>query len=345
MKPVYIYDAIRTPRSRAKDNGGLYDLRPHDLLMTLYKSLEERTGLDPQMIGEVVLGCVTQYGDQAANIAKTSTLYAGWPSDIGGLTVGRFCSSSIDAISIAALKISAGQEQAVVAGGVEMMSRVPMLKDQATVFLDPQFSIQCHMLMMGSGADLIASLHDVSREQADELAERSQRRAETARSEGYFKSIVPVYNPVKDRTVTEDECIRPDCDMEALAALLPAFAELGAQGVDAIQLRAYPHLKEISHIHTAGNSPAMADAATVTLLGDEVLGKKLGIAPKARIVDAATISDDPLQVLSGCVSVTDKLMKKQGLSVADVDLFEIHEAFAATIVKCQQELNIPRQQA
>lgn len=341
MKPVYIYDSIRTPRGRAKDSGALYDLRPHDLLKALYKSLEERTGLDPAQVGDVVLGCVTQYGDQAANIAKTSTLYAGWPSSIGGLTVSRFCSSSIDAISIAALKIAAGQEQVVIAGGVEMMSRIPMLGDKATVFMDPEFAAQCHMLMMGNGADLIATLSNVSRQQADEIAAQSQQRAATARREGYFKSIVPIYNPVKDITVTEDECIREGTTVEALAEMEPAFAKFGAQGVDAQQLRGYPHLDAINHVHTAGNSPAMADAAAVMLLGDEAFGEQLGIKPRGRIVAASTVSDDPLQVLSGCVAVTGKLMAEQGLQVSDVDLFEVHEAFAATSVKCQQDLNIP----
>ena len=152
MNSVYIYDAIRTARARAKDSGGLHDLRPHDLLKALYRALEQRSGLDPHLVGDVLLGCVTQHGDQAGNIAKTSTLYAGWPTTVGGLTVNRFCSSSIDAIAIAALKVAAGQERATVAGGVEMMSRVPMLSDQASVFVDPAFAAQCHMLMMGSAA-------------------------------------------------------------------------------------------------------------------------------------------------------------------------------------------------
>ena len=341
MKAVFIYDAIRTPRARAKDSGGLCDLRPHDLLRALYLSLQERIGLDPALVGEVVLGCVTQYGEQAANIAKTSTLYAGWPSTIGGLTISRFCSSGVDAINIGTLKIAAGQEQVVIAGGVEMMSRIPMLGDRAAVFVDPDFAVQCHMLMMGSGADLIGTLNGVSRQQADEIAVQSQQRAATARSEGYFKSIVPVHNPVKNITVAEDECIRPGTTLAALAAMEPAFAALGAQGADALQLAAYPHLAAIEHIHTAGNSPAMADAAGVTLLGDEALGRKLGIEPRARIIGAATASDDPLQVLSGCIAAAGKLMSEHGLQAADVDLFELHEAFAATVIKCQRVLDIP----
>jgi len=340
MRPVYVYDAIRTPRARAKESGGLHDLRPHDLLKCLYRSLEERTGLDPAWVGDVLLGCVTQHGEQAGNIAKTSTLYAGWPDSIGGLTVNRFCSSSIDAISLGALKIAAGQEQAVVAGGVEMMSRVPMLADKAAAFIDPRFAAECRMLMMGSGADLIATLQGVTREQADAVALQSQQRAETARREGYFTSIVPIDNPVKGITVSEDECIRAGTTLEGLAEMPPAFADIGGKGVDALQLSRYPQLSRIEHIHTAGNSPAMADAAALLLLGDETLGERLGARPRARIVAAATASDDPLQVLSGCVAATRKLLAEQGLDAADVDLFELHEAFAATVVKARQELGI-----
>jgi acetyl-CoA C-acetyltransferase len=340
-KPVYIYDSIRSPRARAKESGGLHDLSPHDLLKALYSSLQQRNNLDPQLIGDVVLGCATQYGEQGGNIAKTSTLYAGWPSHINGMTVNRFCSSSIDAINIAAMKVATGQESAVLAGGIEMMSRVPMLSDQAAIFIDPQLAAACQVLMMGNGADLAATLNNISRKQVDELAVLSQQRAATARDEGYFKSIVPIYNPTKDITVSEDECIRADTTLESLAALEPAFAKLGSKGADAIQLAAYPQLKKIEHIHTAGNSPAMADAAAVMLIGDEALGKKLGISPRARIVAAANACDDPMQVLTGCVAATKKLLLQQNLTAADVDLFELHEAFAATVLKCQKDLNIP----
>ena len=341
MKSVYIYDAIRTPRGRAKDTGALHQLRPHDLLKCLYQSLEQRNNLDPSLVEEVILGCVTQHGEQAGNIAKTSTLFAGWPSSVSGLTVNRFCSSSIDAINLSALKIAAGQATTMIAGGVEMMSRAPMLSDKAAVFVDPEFAAQCQMLMMGSGADLIASLNNVSREQADEIAYLSQQRAAHARAEGYFKSIVPVEDPATGATVTEDECIRSEATPESLASMPAAFADLGSKGVDDWQMAGHPELKEIRHIHTAGNSPAMADAAALLLLGDEALEKTLGIKPRAKIIAAATASDDPLQVLSGCIAATKKLMTEQNLKSKDIDLFELHEAFAATVVKCQQDLDIP----
>jgi acetyl-CoA C-acetyltransferase len=283
MKNAYIYDAIRSPRTRAKDSGGLHDLTPQELLRQLYESLRQRTGLDPATVGEVILGCVTQHGEQAGNIAKTSALYAGWPSHIGGMTVSRFCSSGIDAIALAALKIGAGQEQAIIAGGVEMMSRVPMLADKARAFIDPAFAAQCQMLMMGSGADLIASLYDVSREEADAIALASQQRAARARDAGWFKSIIPVENPAKGITCSQDECIRPSVTAEDLAALEPSFAKLGAMGVDTYQLAGYPGLAEVRHIHTAGNSPAMADAASLVLVGNGDAGRRLSGKPRARI--------------------------------------------------------------
>jgi acetyl-CoA C-acetyltransferase len=340
VKEAFIYDAIRSPRTKAKDSGGLHDLTPQELLKQLYEHLRQRTDLNPDLIGEIILGCVTQHGEQAGNIAKTSALYAGLPSHIGGMTVSRFCSSGIDAISLAALKIGAGHEQAVIAGGVEMMSRVPMLADQARAFIDPAFAAQCQMLMMGSGADLIASLYDVSRGQADAIALQSQQRAARARDEGYFASIVPLQNPDKNLTVTRDECIRGDMTIEQLAGLPAAFAELGTKGVDQAQLAGHPQLEAISHIHTAGNSPAMCDGAAVLLIGDAALANTLGRKPRGRILGAATASTDPLQVLTGCVSATERLLQEQGIGADQVDLFELHEAFAATTIKAQRDLGI-----
>jgi acetyl-CoA C-acetyltransferase len=340
VREAYIYDAIRSPRTRAKDSGGLHELTPHELLKQLYETLRERTGLDPADVGEIILGCVTQHGEQAGNIAKTSALYAGWPSHIGGLTVNRFCSSGIDAISLAALKVGAGQERAVIAGGVEMMSRVPMLSDAARAFTDPAFAASCRMLMMGSGADLIASLYGVTREQADAVALLSQHRAAEARAEGRFTSVVPIHNPGKGATADQDECIRGDITAEQLAELPAAFAGLGAKGVDQTQLAAYPDLERIDHVHTAGNSPAMCDGAAVVLVGDASLADTLGRPPRARISGAATADADPLQVLSGCVSATQRLLADQGLEPDEVDLFELHEAFAATTIMARRELGI-----
>ena len=338
MKDVFIYDAIRSARARAKANGGLHSLTPPELLKPLYKALTQRNHLDPVRVSEVILGCVTQYGEQAGNIAKTSALFAGWPQSVSGLTVHRFCSSSIDAIALAGLKVAAGRTEAIVAGGVEMMSRVPMLSDAARVFSDPAYAVQHQMLLMGSGADLIATRIGASREDCDAAALQSQQRATLAQQEGRFKSIIPI--ETSEGLISEDECIRTDMTAERLARLPAAFAELGAAGADQLQLAKFTELTAIEHVHTMGNSPAMCDAGALVLLGDAALGESLGIAPKARLVTSTTASGEPLEVVSGCVTVTEALLVDQSLRARDIDLFEIHEAFAATVVKTRQVLGI-----
>jgi|TARA_B110000967_G_C18857949_1_gene548298 acetyl-CoA C-acetyltransferase len=340
VNQTFIYDAIRTPRGRAKPEGGLADISPLKLLSILYKEIQRRNQLDPIWVEDVILGCVSQVNEQGGNIAKASLMYAGWPDSVPGMSVNRFCSSGLDAINIGVMKILAGQASCVVTGGIEMMSRVPMLSDKAVMFTDANIALSSRMLMMGSGADLIASDYGISREALDKLAYKSQQRATKATREGFFRSIIPIHNPVKKRTITQDECIRSSISLAQLAALPPAFAELGDSGVDALQLSEHSHLTEIIHVHTAGNSPSMADAAALVLLGDESLQENLKKTPVARVLAVATTCNDPLQVVSGCTAATAKLMSEQNITVEDIDLFEIHEAFAATIIACQRELNI-----
>lgn len=340
MNQTFIYDAIRTPRGRAKPEGGLADISPLKLLSVLYREIQHRNQLDPVWVEDVILGCVSQVNEQGGNIAKASLMYAGWPDSVPGMSVNRFCSSGLDAINIGVMKILAGQASCVVTGGIEMMSRVPMLSDKAVMFTDANIALASRMLMMGSGADLIASDYGISREALDKLAYKSQQRATKATREGFFRSIIPIHNPVKKRTITQDECIRSSISLAQLAALPPAFAELGDSGVDALQLSEHSHLTEIIHVHTAGNSPSMADAAALVLLGDESLQENLKKTPVARVLAVATTCNDPLQVVSGCTAATAKLMSEQNITVEDIDLFEIHEAFAATIIACQRELNI-----
>jgi acetyl-CoA C-acetyltransferase len=338
---AFIYDAIRSPRGKAKPEGGLHDLSPFELLAPLYDAICLRTGLDAGLVGEVVLGCVTQYAEQAGNIAKSSALYAGWPSQVSGLTINRFCSSGLDAINIAALKVNAGQEEVAVAGGIEMMSRVPMMSDQAAIFKDPEVALAARILLMGSGADLIASLYGASRQDVDEVALMSQQRAALARDSGFFTSVIPIDNPVKAQTIYQDECIRGDTTLESLGKLPASFESVGKAGADAVQLAHHDHLQAIAHVHTAGNSPAMADAAALVLVGAASLGEKISARPRAVIRAMVNASDDPLQVLTGCVAATEKLLRSQKLSVDDIDLFEIHEAFAATVLKARADLGIP----
>jgi len=340
MQQAYIYDAIRTARGRAKAEGGLADLSPLELLKNLYDHIAIRNHLDPQWIEDVVLGCVTQMGEQGGNIAKASLMYSRWPDSVPGITVNRFCSSGLDAINLAAMKVMTGQGTAILAGGIEMMSRIPMLSDKAILFADHAVALQSRMLLMGSCADLIASNYGISRQQVDQIAYDSQQRAARARREGYFTSIVPITNPVSGKVVDRDECIREHITLQQLADLPPAFADLGAMGVDELQLSEQPQLDHIEHVHTAGNSPAMADAAALVLIGDTDLEQRLGKPPVARIRAVATTCEDPLQVVSGCSAATRKLLTEQRLEVADIDLFELHEAFAATSILCQQQLQI-----
>ena len=339
MNSVYIIDSIRTPRARANQKGGLNKLNPYELLDVLYKDIKQKNFLNLNSIDEVILGCVTQYGEQAGNIAKSSVMFSGYPDSISGLTVNRFCSSSLDAINLGHLKIQSKQAKNIIAGGVEMMSRVPMLSDQAAIWTDVALADQAKIFLMGSGADLIASLFNISREDADLQALKSQQRAADAQTKNYFKSIIPVINEYKSINCVEDECIRRETTIESLTSLDPSFQKLGEQGVDQAQLNLFQSLEEIAHVHTAGNSPAMADAASMTLLSNKKTQEN-GQKARAKIISVVTVNDDPLLVLSGCILATQKLLAQNNLQVSDVDLFEIHEAFASTMIHCQRELNI-----
>ena len=339
MNSVYIIDSIRTPRARANQKGGLNKLNPYELLDVLYKDIKQKNFLNLNSIDEVILGCVTQYGEQAGNIAKSSVMFSGYPDSISGLTVNRFCSSSLDAINLGHLKIQSKQAKNIIAGGVEMMSRVPMLSDQAAIWTDVALAAQAKIFLMGSGADLIASLFNISREDTDLQALKSQQRAGDAQTKNYFKSIIPVINEYKSINCVEDECIRRETTIESLTSLDPSFQKLGEQGVDQAQLNLFQSLEEIAHVHTAGNSPAMADAASMTLLSNKKTQEN-GQKARAKIISVVTVNDDPLLVLSGCILATQKLLAQNNLQVSDVDLFEIHEAFASTIIHCQRELNI-----
>lgn len=338
MTDAYIFDAIRSPRTKARETGGLHSLTPSELLAQLYHALASRTQLDPNHLSEIILGCVTQYAEQAANIAKTSVLHAGWPASIAGMTINRFCSSSIDAIALAGLKVAAGQSAALIAGGVEMMSRIPLLADRARVFADLDFGASHRILLMGAGADLIATRHGISRAECDEVAYRSHQNAIRAQTQGRFTSIIPITG--LQAPVSKDECIRPSLSPQRLAEMPPAFDELGKAGSDAIQLAEFPSLDAISHVHTAGNSPAMCDAAAAVLVGSRAFGERFGLNPRVRIVDSITCCAEPLEVVGGCVAATAAIMERSALTEDDVDVFEIHEAFAATIVKLKRELRI-----
>ena len=338
MIDAYILEALRSPRTKAKESGGLHELTPSDLLTQLYHSLVLRTQIDPALLSEVILGCVTQQGEQAANIAKTSVLRAGWPVSVAGMTINRFCSSSIDAIALAAMKVNCGQTSALVAGGVEMMSRVPLMADGARVFADHDFGVNHQMLLMGAGADLIASRGEMSREDLDAVAFDSHQRALRAQEEERFTSIVPI--KTSKGWISSDECVRSSLTPDRLASMPTVFGDLGRSGSDQVQLAKFPELSEISHLHTAANSPAMCDAAAVLMIGSAEFAGEQRRKPIARIVDTVTCCGEPLEVVSGCVEATKAILERNQLVPSVVDVFEIHEAFAATIVKLQRELAI-----
>ena len=341
MKPVYILESVRTPRAKAKESGGLHDLNPFELLDSLYKFYSTNEIVDPDNLEEVILGCVTQYGEQAGNIAKSSALYSQYPDHVSGLSINRFCSSSLDAINIGYLKIASGQNNIIMAGGIEMMSRVPMLSDKAAIWTNVNIAKKSRIFMMGSGADLIGSVNKISRLDADTQALSSQKKAVYAQKNGHFKSIVPVFNPQKDFVCAEDECIRAETTIENLSSLNPSFEELGKNGVDALQLKYFPELSEMVHIHTAGNSPAMSDAASITLLSSSSSSASSDYRSRGIIKAVSVVSANPLLVLSGCIEATKQLLIKNNLTINDIDLFEIHEAFASTIILAQRELKIP----
>ncbi len=339
-RDAYIFEAIRTPRGRGKTTGSLYEVKPIDLLTTLFAELKQRYELDTAQVDDVILGCVTPIGEQGGNIAKTAALYAGWDLSVPGVQINRFCASGLDAVNLAAMKVRAGWEDLVVAGGVESMSRVPMGSDGGAMMLDPAVSMQIGFVPQGIGADLIATIEGFSREDVDRYALCSQQRAAHARANGYFKSIVPVRDQNGLVVLAEDEHIRPDTTLEALAALPPAFEMMGAMGFDDVALQKYVTVERINHVHTAGNSSGIVDGAALVLIGSKEKGEALGLKPRARIVSAALIGTEPTIMLTGPAPASKKALQKAGMTLDDIDLIEVNEAFAAVVLKFMRDMGL-----
>ncbi len=338
---AYIFDAIRTPRGRGKANGSLHEVRPLDLLKTLFDELRVRHDLDTSQVDDVLLGCVTPVKEQGGNIARTAPLYAGWDLDLPGAQLNRFCASGLEAVNLAAMKVRSGWEELVVAGGIESMSRIPMGSDGGAMWDDYEVMAQLDIVPQGVSADLIASLEGFTRQDVDAFALRSQQRAAAAQQNGYFKSIVPV-RAADGRVLLDcDEHARPDATLEGLGALKPAFVNLGAMGFDAVALRKYPQLTEINHVHTAGNSSGIVDGAALVLVGSKEKGEALGLRPRARIVSAALLGDEPTIMLTAPAPTSKRALKKAGMAVGDIDLFEINEAFASVVLKFIREMGLP----
>ena len=342
MPDAFIYDALRTPRGRGKAGGALYSVKPIDLLATLLNALRDRHALDTAQVDDAVIGCVTPTGDQGYNIGKAALLYAGWSERVPGFQLNRFCASGLEAVNLAAMKVSSGWEDLVVAGGVESMSRVPMGRDGGALLFDPEVISRVNHIPQGISADLIASRAGFDREAVDRYALRSQQRAKAALDAGYFdRAIVPIHDRNGLPLLEQDEYLRPDTTLERLAKLPPAFKGLGAHGFNSMAIQRYPEVEFIDHVHTAGNSSGIVDGAAVVLVGSKAKGKELGLTPRARIVATANSSTEPTIMLTGPTPATKKALDKAGLTPADIDLWEMNEAFAAPVLKYQRDFDIP----
>ncbi|HET7682052.1 MAG TPA: acetyl-CoA C-acetyltransferase [Marmoricola sp.] len=340
---AFVYDAIRTPRGKGKQDGSLHGTKPVDLVVGLLDAVRERNpGLDPDRIDDLVLGVVSPIGDQGGDIAKTAALAAGLPETVSGVQLNRFCASGLEAVNQAASRVRSGFEDLILAGGVESMSRVPMGSDGGAWASDPATAFATAFVPQGIGADLIATIEGFSREDVDAFAVESNQRAAKAWANGYFSNSVI---PVKDRNgvtvLDRDEFIKPDSTVEGLAKLKPSFAGIGDQaGFDSVALEKYHWVERIDHVHHAGNSSGIVDGSAIVAIGNEQVGKDLGLAPRARIVSVAVSGADPTIMLTGPAPAARKALGKAGLSVEDIDLFEINEAFAAVAMRFMRDMGI-----
>ena len=341
MSEAYIIDAIRTPRGKGKKDGALYEVKPITLLSTLLNELKDRHQLDTSQVDDIVLGCVTPIGDQGADIAKTAAIAAGWDNNVAGVQINRFCASGLDAVNMAAQKVRSGWEDLVVAGGVESMSRVPMGSDGGAWALDPETNLAAGFIPQGIGADLIASIDGYSREDVDTFAQNSQQKAAAAQAAGYFnRSIVPIKDKAGVTILAEDEFIKAHTTVQSLAKLNPSFAMMGQMGFDALALQKYPEVGKINHVHHAGNSSGIVDGAALVLIASEKAVQQYGLKPRAKILATALVGSDPTIMLTGPAPAARKALAKAGLSIDDIDLFEVNEAFAAVVLRFIHELKV-----
>lgn len=344
MSQAFIYDAIRTPRGKGKKDGSLYEVKPINLLAGLLAELQRRNDLDTAAVDDVVMGVVSPVGEQGSVIAKVAALKAGWDWQCAGVQLNRFCASGLEAVNMAAMKVRSGWEELVVAGGVESMSRVPIGSDGGAWAQDPETNSATLFVPQGIGADLIATLNGFSRQDVDAFALESQRRATAARAAGHFeRSLAPVRDALGQVILAQDEFIKPNTTLEGLAALKPSFAELGAMGFDAVALQRYPQVEHIDHVHHAGNSSGIVDGAAAVLIGSEAAGRTHGFTPRARIVAAALSGADPTIMLTGPMPATRKALAKAGMTIDQIDLFEVNEAFAAVPLRFMQEMGVPHE--
>ncbi|WP_062212289.1 acetyl-CoA C-acetyltransferase [Streptomyces sp. NBRC 109706] len=340
---AFVYEAIRTPRGRGKANGSLHEVKPVDLVVGLIDELRRRLpGLDPAAIDDIVLGVVSPLGDQGADIARTAALAAGLPDTVAGVQENRFCASGLEAVNLAAAKVRSGWEDLVLAGGVESMSRVPIGSDGGAWVHDPMTNFATGFVPQGVSADLIATVGGFTRHDVDSYAAESQARAVAAWKDGRFgRSVVPVVDRNGLLVLDRDEHVRPGTTAESLAKLKPSFAAIGEQGgFDAVALQKYHWLERIDHVHHAGNSSGIVDGASLVLVGGREVGERYGLTPRARVVSAAVSGSEPTIMLTGPAPASRKALAKAGLTVADLDLVEINEAFAAVVLRCIRDLDL-----
>ena len=343
MTEAYIYDAVRTPRGKGKKSGSLHEITALSLATQVLQAIRDRNELDTSKVDDVVR-CVSPVGEQGADIARVAVLNADYAETTAGVQVDRFCASGLEACNMAASKVMTGEADMAIGGGVESMSRVPMGASGGAWSSDPQVALKTYFAPQGIGADTIATKYGFSRDDVDAFAVESQKRAATAWKEGRFaKSIVPVKDQMGGIQLAHDEHMRPDADMQSLAALNPSFAGMGAMGFDEVIKQRYPELEAINHVHHAGNSSGIVDGASAVLFGSKEMGEKFGLKPRARIRAMASIGSEPGIMLTGPTYVSQKVLKKAGMEASDIDLYELNEAFASVVLLMMQNLNIPHE--
>ena len=343
MTDAYIYDAVRTPRGKGRKDGSLHEVTPVRLAVTALQALQARNKFDSRLVDDVVLGCVMPIGEQGANIARTAAVMSGLAESVAGVSINRFCASGLEATNMAAAQVMAGQSQAVIGGGVESMSRVPMGSDGGAWPTDPAVAIPMYFVPQGISADIIATKYGLSRDDVDAYAVESQKRAKAAWDNKYFKkSIIPVTDQNGVELLNHDELMRPQTTMQTLAALEPSFKMQGEMmpGFNAVAQQRYPEVEKVTHVHHAGNSSGIVDGAAAVLIGNEAAGKKHGLKARAKIRAFANIGSEPSIMLTGPVDVTKKVLERSGMKLSDIDLFELNEAFASVVLRYIQAFNI-----
>jgi acetyl-CoA C-acetyltransferase len=343
MTDAFIYDAVRTPRGRGKADGALHEVTALNLATQALTAVKARNKLDPALLDDVVMGCVDPVGEAGGDIARVAAMMAGFGDEVPGVQINRFCASGLDAVNFAAAEVMSGQHDMTIGGGVESMSRVGIGASGGAWPMDPSIALKSYFLPQGISADLIATKYGFSRDDVDAYAVESQKRAGTAWEEGRFKnSVVPVKDVNGITLLAKDEHMRPSTTMQTLAGLNPSFVQMGDMaGFDAVAIQRYPEIEAVNHVHTPGNSSGIVDGAAAVLIGNKEAGQAAGLKPRARIRQFANIGSEPSIMLTGPIPVTEKVLKKAGMTKADIDLWELNEAFASVVLRYMQALDIP----